>query len=346
MPSRFKLLRRLLTLCAITLLVMQAFTDLWSHLAIDPPASVLSLPWAAVAFGAMLVSSFWLYTAIPAELGVVVSIAFRMHRTSVVLILCASYAAGPWAWSLVRPVTPVQPGSLSVFSANVLYSRADLSRLDAEITRVDPDVLVFQEVDALKVRRLRAVLGDRYPYWIAEPSQDAFGQATFSRLPFVDEPVTMPEAIVEANGEVAHIITRVLVDDLVVEIHNTHTFPPLGRRFMVHQHRHARALTAHKSDADAVVLAGDLNSPDRGSILRLLNRDGFISVHAARGRGPVGLLVGRRGEDDVQRVLAQRSLRRGLGGSVFGSGKRRLGACCSARMTSPMPPAPSRSRTE
>jgi len=44
-------------------------------------------------------------------------------------------------------------------------------------------------------------------------------------------------------------------------------------------------MAEHQSDADAVILIGDFNSPDNGSVIRLLRDVGYLSTHAKRGRG-------------------------------------------------------------
>ncbi len=282
---RFPLLQRLLTIASAVLLVVLAASDLWSWWAPAPSGSLLDLPWMLLNFMAMLTSSFWLYAAIPAMVGLAMAVVWKRRKTAAVLLLALVYASGPWAWSFVRPLAEPSPGSITIMSANVLYSRADTARLDEQISAVDPDVLVFQEVDTIMVDKLAARLSERYPFSVSVPRTDAFGQATFSKLPFVREPRLEVPSISEASGGLPQIVVTVEVGGKTIEIHNVHTLPPITGSFMVRQHRHARAMAEIESDADAVILAGDFNSPERGSVVRLIRAHGYDSVHANRGRG-------------------------------------------------------------
>ncbi len=284
-PPRFPLLERLLALASALLLVVLAASDLWSWWAPSPPGSLLDLPWMLMNFMAMLTSSFWLYASIPALVGLVLAVVWRRRRTAVALLVALVYAGGPWAWSLVRPLAEPSAGAITIMSANVLYSRADTARLDEQISAVDPDVLVFQEVDRIMVAKLDARLSESYPFSVSVPRTDAFGQATFSKLPFVSEPRLEVPSVSQASGGLPQIVVRVEVDGKTIEIHNVHTLPPISGGYMVRQHRHARVMAELESDADAVILAGDFNSPERGSVVGLIRGHGYESVHAERGRG-------------------------------------------------------------
>jgi endonuclease/exonuclease/phosphatase (EEP) superfamily protein YafD len=56
---------------------------------------------------------------------------------------------------------------------------------------------------------------------------------------------------------------------------------------MIVQDAMARGLAelAAASDADAMIMAGDFNSPERGQPVRRVRAAGLRSVHASRGRG-------------------------------------------------------------
>ena len=278
-------LDRINTLAALGLLAVLGFAELWSFMAIDVQSSALRIPWVVLSFGTMLVHSFWVYAAVPAGAGLVYAVWRRRRRTMLMLLLAVIAAAGPWVWSWARPIAASQPGSLTVLSANVLYDNDDLSKLFEQIDLLDPDVILLQEVVGPTHLTLQQELGERYPYAVAAPRSDAFGQVTFSRLAYAKPLRRYLPSVSAVTDGLPHIVVKVKVDGRLIEIHNVHTLPPVSGRNLEIQHNHALALADHATDADGVILAGDFNSPQRGTPVRLIRKAGYKCVHAARGRG-------------------------------------------------------------
>lgn len=78
--------------------------------------------------------------------------------------------------------------SIKVVIANVLMTNTKTGRLFKEIRAVDPDVVLFVEVDDKWIERLKPLESD-YCFRLKRPQNNYYGMALYSRLPLVDPEV-------------------------------------------------------------------------------------------------------------------------------------------------------------
>ena len=270
---------------ALGVAVWLAFGALWRH---DPADASRLGGW--LAFASLCSQTFAFHAGVFVLLAGVVALTARARRAAVLLALLLVPTLGARAVTHVPPDpgAPDGPG-LTVFSANLLYGRADEANLLAQIEAADPDLILFQEYTPLSAsyeRRLR----DRYPHRVVLAREDAFGQAVFSRVPFTRE----PEVWRGPPGSVIPLIACEVVSDAGrVAVWNVHTLPPIGWRNTVAQ-RAMVAWIAGRADAtmsgpdapDGLIVAGDFNAPYATNHLRELRAAGLREAHRDAGLGP------------------------------------------------------------
>ena len=86
-----------------------------------------------------------------------------------------------WEDDPAMPATAGNQPTLRALLANVNAENRDFERLQRLIIASDPDIIVLLEATPWLLDRLRD-LGERYPHRVAEPRDDLFGIALFSRL--------------------------------------------------------------------------------------------------------------------------------------------------------------------
>ncbi len=168
--------------------------------------------------------------------------------------------------------------ALRLLQANV-YAPNDRYHLMLEsVRRHDPDVVLFEEVSAAWLDRLRALSG-RYPHVVAEAREDNFGIALFSRVPIAD-------ARVVYLGEVPAIVAELRLSGGAVTLIGAHPFPPVSPWYarrrdeqMAELARLARRLST------PVVVLGDFNVTAWPDSFAQMLADGDL-YDSSRGFGP------------------------------------------------------------
>lgn len=260
------------------------FAHLW------PPAlAETSRAYALVSFAAFLVLVF----SFQAGLGLLAVTAFAAAtRRRALLLLTAPLllvTLGPAAWSYrprPSPAVPAGADVLTVMSVNLLYSRAGVDAVAREVVAADPDVIVFQEFSERDAARLAGVLDAAYPHRVSVPRDDAFGQAVYSRRPFVSRPRLYPPG---GGWSEPQIAVDVEVGGRPVRVMNIHLLPPVGPRHITeHRLQAARLADLVRSELDAgvdLVLAGDFNATPGSHHCRAIERAGLRESRAAAGYG-------------------------------------------------------------
>lgn len=263
------------------------FGHLWRH---DPADASRVGGW--LAFASLCAQAFSFHLGLAVLGAVLVALAVRARRAALLLVLLLLPTLGARAWTHApwRGGEGPDPGddTVTVFSANLLFGRADPRALMDQIDAVDPDVVLFQEYTPGSWG-YETLLRERYPHAKVWPRDDAFGQAVFSRLPFTGE----PELWYGPEGSVIPMIAcEVEAHGRRIAVWNVHTLPPVGWRNTVAQ----RAMVAWVAGAvtdlmasdgapHAVIAAGDFNAPYRTNHLRELRRAGLREAHDAVGAG-------------------------------------------------------------
>lgn len=258
-------------------------TWLWNQLALPIESRI----GAAGALVALLVSSFWIYAAFGAAAIGLLALLARQRRIGGLTLLVAACALAPFVWSLVRPLAAADAPDLTVLSANLCFSRANLDALAAEARHWNADVIVLQEVNDAIVPRLHSHFDQTHPHSVVRPRPDAFGEAVFSRYP-LQPLIEAPEAVDDDMllRDLPRIDVVLATEQGPVRLINVHTLPPISGSYIQAQDRMARDLARIAREADGpIIFAGDFNSPEMGVPVRRLLETGLHSVHAARGRG-------------------------------------------------------------
>lgn len=174
--------------------------------------------------------------------------------------------------------------SLKLMSVNMLYGMIDARSLLAQIEREAPDVVVFQEWTPATGDALRSKLGIAFPHSHEQARDDAFGQAVFSRRPFVEDPRAFPPVRGFSEPQITFAV------DLAgkpVRITNIHLLSP-GAAYRYNEQRVQAAklgawLGDQRRDDRSDVLLGDFNTPRGTSITRPLREAGLTEAHEQAG---------------------------------------------------------------
>ena len=252
--------------------------------------AVLAALWAA-----FMVRTFWFHIG----LALLPVVAFARWSGSRRWALAGGLLLGwtllPAAWSWRPRAGPSTDGpTLCVMSMNLLVSNRDIAAVLGRIAEHDPDIVLFQEYTPETDRVLSAALAERYPHRIDAGRDDAFGQAIYSKLPFVGPPVLYPQGREASGGGPAGFVgsgdpqIRAVVDldGREVVIQNVHFSPPVGAEYFRDQTRMLGWLGAWAgAEVRPLIVGGDLNATPECARVRAVLRGGLRDAHAEAGRG-------------------------------------------------------------
>ncbi|MGE0131953.1 MAG: endonuclease/exonuclease/phosphatase family protein [Blastocatellales bacterium] len=184
---------------------------------------------------------------------------WRAWRAVAVALVCATLNAASVLPLYFSPETagasPPQR-SLRLLLSNVLTSNTQRTAL-IELARAEqPDLLIVQEVSEEWVKDLN-ILRDQLPHSIAEPRDDNFGIAVYSRIPFVEAKVV---TLIDAS--LPSILARINLNGQTVSILTTHPTPPVGsyELFFLRNAQLREAATLMRQTPEPKLLIGDLNT--------------------------------------------------------------------------------------
>lgn len=146
--------------------------------------------------------------------------------------------------------------NLRLLLSNVLTSNTQRTPL-IELARAEqPDLLVVQEVNAGWIKDLNA-LRDQLPHSIAQPRNDNFGIAVYSRVPFAEAKVVAP-----LDPTLPGILVKVNLNGQTVSILTLHTVPPVGSHelFLLRNAQLREAAMTMRQLPEPKILIGDLNT--------------------------------------------------------------------------------------
>jgi endonuclease/exonuclease/phosphatase (EEP) superfamily protein YafD len=173
------------------------------------------------------------------------------------------------------------PSPLRAMSVNVYTPNRDHGAVRRLVVERSPDFLLLMEVDEAWLAGL-ADLRREYPYGVAEPRDDNFGIALWSRHPCVRcEILHLGEArLPTAAGEFA-------VGGSRLTLVGTHPLPPVGAEYARQQADQLRALAAYLARVRGPkILMGDLNmTPWSAKFGPLLRAAGLRDSGVGRGTG-------------------------------------------------------------
>lgn len=226
---------------------------------------------------------------------VLLLVAALARRADVALVLAVPALVFLWTYGtlFVPAWTDTPPADVVVATFNTDVAAPDDDHVLDLVDRVDPDVLLLEEVFPARQARLEEALADRLPHTMTVQSDGGIGGVMVaSRWPIRDQvPVTSGDDDVRAT---AVAVLDVDGRDLqVVPVHLRSPCPTCGRsltdRLTLEGESRAvemaQVLAALDRGAPAIV-GGDFNSTERSAAYRTLTHAGFDDAHRDAGSGP------------------------------------------------------------
>ncbi|MBC7834233.1 MAG: endonuclease/exonuclease/phosphatase family protein [Phycisphaerales bacterium] len=222
----------------------------------------------------------------------IVAVGALATRRWRLLALGASVAAlglAPELW-LLRPrerSAASHSPELVVMSVNMLYSRADPAKLRAEIDRIEPDVILFQEYTVTAEQVLPGLLAD-FPHIAQAARDDAFGQAVYSKLPFEERVSNYPSI---GSWIIPQQYAVLAFGDRRIGLLNVHVVPPVSLEYYTDQRAQTAAIARYVTDLlrsgkeDGLIVMGDFNATPQSSHLAAVRSAGLVDAHQVAGRG-------------------------------------------------------------
>lgn len=216
-------------------------------------------------------------------------------------LLCVLWVLGPimgFKWSPQAPAPAPGPLTVRVMTWNIKYGNYDIAPLIGEITKCQPDVVLFQDA----VGSLKGPLGDYFKKWHVR----CHGQFVIaSKYPLSEAEV---REIHTSGGRQDCLRCQLYIGQSVISLYNVHFKTP---RKGLNALRAARMQPWHLPKAiksfdrnvttrlvqatsilgdislekGPVIVAGDLNSPDASLVCAALRDAGLYDAFAERGRG-------------------------------------------------------------
>lgn len=153
--------------------------------------------------------------------------------------------------------------AVNVHTAN---ERFDLVR--ELVVAQSPDVVLLMEVNQRWLDSLTALKGS-YPHQLAEPSEDNFGIALFSRIPMTNAAV-----LFLGLAGVPSMVTDFEVGGQRLHLLGTHPLPPGTAAYAALRNNQFAAIAAHvHGQAVPVIVLGDLNATPGSPFFQDLLRD-------------------------------------------------------------------------
>ena len=178
------------------------------------------------------------------------------------------YAGRPTAAHAARPL----PDTLRVVTFNIAFARqidSALALLGGEAHLRDADILTLQEMDADATRRIADSLGMWYVYYPAifhNRTKRDFGNAVLSRWPIIDDSkIVLPHPSRYAGTHRTATAASVAVGPDTIRVYSTH-LGTVADISSSSRHAQLRAILENAERYRRVIVAGDLNEGDIGSV--------------------------------------------------------------------------------
>jgi endonuclease/exonuclease/phosphatase (EEP) superfamily protein YafD len=146
------------------------------------------------------------------------------------------------------------PDTFSLLQMNILSDNLQHDEVIREIERLDPDVVVIEEVTVRWYKALRQVK-QAYPYLKEAVREDNFGIMVMSRIP-----MSNTEVIDFNDARVPSMVTRLHVNGKQISLIATHPLSPRTRtNFHLRNNQLYAIAEAFKAHEDPLIMVGDLN---------------------------------------------------------------------------------------
>ena len=142
----------------------------------------------------------------------------------------------------------------SLFQLNVLTDNQQFEQVLNEINRLDPDVVVMEEVTPEWYQALAAVR-ERYPYVVETLDRTSLGVMIMSRIPLEET-----ELIDFNDGRLPSLVTELQVKGKPVTLIATHPLSPRNKtKFRLRNKQLYAIAQAFRERNDPLIMVGDLN---------------------------------------------------------------------------------------
>jgi endonuclease/exonuclease/phosphatase (EEP) superfamily protein YafD len=184
-----------------------------------------------------------------------------------VLLACLNYAFVLPLYFGKPPAPSEKPARAMLM--NILASNGNTQRVLSEIKRVNPDVLLLEEVTPKWAEELASL---DYPYRVADVSDDCFGIMLLSRYPLSNTNV-----VFIGTAGVPTVTATVHLPQGDIAVIGTHPLPPAGAAYSKQRNSQLAALPELiEKQTKPVLLIGDLNaSPWSAHFTKLLKDSGL-----------------------------------------------------------------------
>jgi endonuclease/exonuclease/phosphatase (EEP) superfamily protein YafD len=251
-----------------------------------------SRPRQAVQTLGFLVRVFQFHLALLLLAALVLGLVLGRRRLALLAVLAAVPVVAAEAWHALPASAPARGSGevLRVMSINAYAFNRDAHAITAEVRRVDPDVLVFQEFTLPLHGRLIERLGGDYPHRLTRPAPGARGKAVFSKRP-IDADLGHPNAGSDGRRRFA-----VELDGRPVAIALVHHRSPGGIDTVARNLLQTRTLIdSLPVEQNGLIAIGDFNASTWSPQLSALRSAGLVEAHDAVGWGRGGTWPDRRG---------------------------------------------------
>lgn len=237
------------------------------------------------------VAHLWLA---PAPFVLLLALLRRSRRQAVPAALCIAalvHDCGPWLVPARETPASDERTELRVLTWNLGFDLAKPRLVEAEIRRMDPDLVVLQEPSVDVYAHLARRLGDAWPHHGRGAADRALrSKAWFSRVPLRRAEVATQ--VLDADGArigVTELRAELALDldgePLFVDsVHASAMFAKLGRAWW--EAPGYVALNRRAAARGASIVAGDFNTTERSPLYRDLVATGVIDAWRAAGAGP------------------------------------------------------------
>ena len=142
----------------------------------------------------------------------------------------------------------------SLFQLNVLTDNQQFDQVRDEINRLDPDVVVMEEVTPEWYRAL-APVRERYPYVVETLDRTSLGVMIMSRLPLEET-----ELIDFNDGRLPSLVTELQAEGKPITLIATHPLSPRNKtKFRLRNKQLYAIARAFHERNDPLIMVGDLN---------------------------------------------------------------------------------------
>ncbi len=202
-----------------------------------------------------------------------VFLALQQHRKALIFLACAAVnlaVIAPLYFGDGRmPATGSLPMRALLLNVNTRHGNS--AKVLQLISDTNPDFIVLEEISSRWLHDLRPVVSS-YPYWLAQPREDNFGIALYSRLP-----ITAREISEVGFAGVPSIIATISSTTTSLRLIATHPLPPISAAYSRGRNQQLQAIADLAAAASPpLIVLGDLNStPWSYNFKKLLSRSGL-----------------------------------------------------------------------